>query len=59
MDKFSNVSKPKKLMFVIGVYFGIFAAISVATADATFLPAAANEIGGMGYWSIATTVSAL
>ncbi|WP_411681343.1 MFS transporter [Clostridium thailandense] len=59
MDKFVNVSKAKKLMFVIGVYLGIFATISIATADATFLPAAAKEIGGMDYWPIATTVSGL
>ena len=58
-NAFMNAPESKKLLTVIGVYCGIIANLLISTSNATVLPAAAADIGGMDIYGLAQSISSV
>ena len=58
-NAFMRAPESKKFLTVIGVYCGIIANLLISTSNATVLPAAAAEIGGMDIYGLAQSISSV
>ena len=58
-NAFMRAPEGKKLLTVIGVYCGIIANLLISTSNATVLPAAAADIGGMDIYGLAQSISSV
>ena len=59
LNAFQAAPSSKKLMTVIGVYFGVIANLLVSMTNSTLFPAAAAEIGGMEIYGLAQGISGI
>lgn len=57
MNPFQQAPNAKKMCTLVGVYLGVIANLMVSTTNATLLPAAAADIGGMGIYGLAQSIS--
>lgn len=55
-NPFSAAPNAKKLMTLIGVFLAVFGSLIQSTSQSTLLPIAAAELGGLDYYSLASTM---
>lgn len=55
-NPFSSASNAKKMMTLIGVFLAVFGSLIQSTSQSTLLPIAATELGGLDYYSLASTM---
>lgn len=56
-NPYSLAPEPKKKLFLFGIFLCVFGSMLQSGTLSTMLPLAANDIGGVEYYSLATTVT--
>lgn len=56
MNPFQTAKNYKKLVTIIGIYIAMITSILISSSSSILLPVAANEIGGLEYYPLATTL---
>lgn len=57
MNPYQNQPQSKKMMTLVGIYLAIIGNLMVSMTNATMLPAAAAEIGGMEIYGVAQSIA--
>lgn len=56
VNPFAAFSNAKKMMTLIGLFLAVFGSLMQSTSQSTLLPIAATELGGLDYYTLASTL---